>query len=361
MNIFKGDAEFSRFTSELGAQSVLIVSDINTRKYTESIEGMLKLCGKAVCHYCFESEHLVPEINGLSELTETACGFDYLLGVGSGTINDICKYVSYKIDKKYGIFATAPSMDGYVSSVSALYDNGKKVTLPTTIPADVLIDLNVLKNAPIDMIAAGAGDMIGKYTSLLDWRLAHALQGERYDENIAERMKSAVGLCMSRARELTSRSEEAVSVLIDGLILSGIEMQNAGNSRPASGCEHHISHYLEMAGERIHKQFAPHGVQVALGSLAGTLLYGYALSAELDGISAVCDDISALPSVDELISLYKDIGLPTSFAQIGVDGALLSETLENAYTVRERFTVMSFLHSCGELQNAAGKITSILN
>ncbi len=360
MNVFRGEREFAQFAKELQANKVLAVYDVNTRVFSDSVVRALAAAGKRVECYCFEDKHLIPEITHLGELLERAKGYDYIVGVGSGTLNDICKYASFKCDVPYGIYATAPSMDGYVSSVSALYDNGKKVTLPTTIPSDVLIDVEVLKNAPLDMIVAGAGDMIGKYTSLLDWKFAHLLNGESYDTEIVARMEKAVELCISQARELVNRSESAVSSLIEGLILSGIEMQNAGNSRPASGCEHHVSHYLEMAAERMGTHFAPHGVQVALGSLVGNSLYRFALANNLEGISLIADDILAMPTVEELKKLYEDIALPVTFAQIGVDAALLEETIANAYTVRERFTVMSFLKDKGLLKTAAEQIAPTL-
>ncbi len=353
MKIYRGEKEFARFAEELEAKKVLVVCDVNTQAFSGTSIRLLMQNGKEVRTYCFAEEHLLPEITNLTELITLAKDNEYILAVGSGTLNDICKYASFQTGVPYGIFATAPSMDGYVSSVSALYDNGKKVTLPTTIPSDVLIDVEVLKNAPLDMIVAGAGDMIGKYTSLLDWKFAYLLNGEKYDKQIVARMEKAVELCMSQARELINRNESAVSSLIEGLILSGIEMQNAGNSRPASGCEHHVSHYLEMAAERMGTHFAPHGVQVALGSLVGNSLYRYALANKLEGVSCIAEDILELPSIEELKTLYADIGLPVSFAEVGVDKGLLEETIANAYTVRERFTVMSFLKEKGELERAA--------
>ncbi len=360
MRVYRGAQEFAQFAEGIEGEKILIVGDSNTTVFAERIYPALQASNKQVTEYCFEAKHLIPEINALGELLEKAKGYAYILAVGSGTLNDVCKYASFQLGIPYGVFATAPSMDGYVSSVSALYDNGKKVTLPTTIPSDVLIDVEVLKNAPLDMIVAGAGDMIGKYTSLLDWKFAHLLNGEKYDRQIVERMERAVQLCMSQARALVTRSESAVSALIEGLILSGIEMQNAGNSRPASGCEHHVSHYLEMAAERLGAHFAPHGVQVALGSLVGNGLYRYALSKKLEGIALVAEDILELPTVEQLQALYKDVGLPTSFEEVGVDKKLLEETIANAYTVRERFTVMSFLKERGELEKAAALIAEKL-
>ncbi len=360
MTIYRGNSEFASFAAQFPFARVLSVCDRNTARFEAPLARLLTVAGASVRTFLFDREHLIPEIGDLSGLLDATEGYDYILAVGSGTLNDICKYASSKTGIPYGILATAPSMDGYVSSVSALYDGGKKVTLPTTIPTDVLIDVDILKNAPLDMIVAGAGDMIGKYTSLLDWKLGELLCGETRDAAISHRMEQAASLCMSRARDLTARDENAVSTLIEGLILSGVEMQNAGNSRPASGCEHHVSHYLEMAAEKRGTHFAPHGVQVALGTLIGISLYRYALERYPEALAALASDIEALPTVEALQTLYRDIGLPASFSAIGVDKELLCETVANAYTVRERFTVMSFLCERGELGTAARQLAELL-
>lgn len=166
MNIFRGHGEFAAFAESKREQRTLIVSDVNTRCFSLPVLSLLRGVGCRIAEYRFPEKHLVPEIENLSDLQERALDCAYILGVGSGVVNDICKYVSSVTEIPYGILATAPSMDGYVSSVSALYKHGKKVTLPSTVPQDVLIDTEILRNAPLDMIVAGAGDMIGKYTSM---------------------------------------------------------------------------------------------------------------------------------------------------------------------------------------------------
>lgn len=348
MKVYRGSAAIADFALSLGGKKVLAVCDMNTKPFDAPL--MVILGENAAC-FCFEDKALLPEIEKLALLIKAAEKAEYIVGIGSGTINDICKYASVKANVPYGIYATAPSMDGYVSSISALYEGGRKITLPTTIPSDVIIDVPLLKNAPTDMIVAGAGDMVGKYTSLLDWKLAKQLKGESYDADIVARMESAAKLCLSKARALVKHDEAAVEALMEGLILSGIEMQNAGNSRPASGSEHHISHYLEMAAERENTHFAPHGVQVALGSLAANAMYR---AAKLPQLS---EEIKALPDIEDLTALYEAIGLPTRFSQIGVGKDLLYETLQNAYTVRERYTIMTFLHENGKLKEIAKTVT----
>ena len=105
---------------------------------------------------------------------------DLIIGVGSGVINDLCKHVSFKNDLAYYIVATAPSMDGYASVGAALILNGMKITLNARPPKAIIADTSVLKDAPIDMLRAGYGDIIGKYSCLNDWKLSHCVNGEYF-------------------------------------------------------------------------------------------------------------------------------------------------------------------------------------
>ena len=57
-------------------------------------------------------------------------GADALVAVGSGTINDLCKYAAAQDGKPYAVFATAPSMNGYTSKNAAITVDGHKKSLP---------------------------------------------------------------------------------------------------------------------------------------------------------------------------------------------------------------------------------------
>ena len=138
------------------------------------------LRGQVQRYLVFERQgNLVPDERAVSELeaalTEET---DLIVGVGSGVINDLCKYVSWKRGLQYVIVATAPSMDGYASSGAAMITDGMKVTYTTHPPMMIFGDTDVLRHAPEDMIRSGYGDIIGKYSSLNDWQLSHVLNGE---------------------------------------------------------------------------------------------------------------------------------------------------------------------------------------
>ncbi len=192
---------------------------------------------------------------------------DLIVGVGSGVIQDLCKYVSFISGLPYFIAATAPSMDGYASTVAAMIFNNVKVSYETHVPKVILGDVDVLKNAPMEMIVSGYGDILGKFSSLNDWKLSALVNGEYLCEYVYGMTREMLDKTKDLGEKLLARDEEAVRTLTEALVGVGIAMAFAGNSRPASGSEHHMSHFFEVLGIMNREPYFTHGVDVAYSAL----------------------------------------------------------------------------------------------
>ena len=198
---------------------------------------------------------------------------DVIVAVGSGVINDIGKILSNLTGLPYIIVATAPSMDGYASATSSMTRDGLKISLPSR-GADVIVgDTEILKNAPMHMMKSGLGDMLAKYVSICEWRIASLVTGEYYCEEVARLIRRAVKKCVDQAGGLLRREEAAVEAVFEGLVLGGVAMNYAGVSRPASGVEHYISHVLDMRAVAFGTPMELHGIQCAVGTLIAIKLY----------------------------------------------------------------------------------------
>ncbi len=256
-------------------KQLCIVEDIHTSKAAgEMVERLLKEAGLIPQVICFEDDFLIPDEIALAKVvTDMDRNTDLILAVGSGTINDLCKFISYKMKLDYMIIATAPSMDGYASNVAPLITNHAKVTYEASMPKAIIGDLNVLKDAPMNMIAAGVGDVLGKYVCLMDWKLSNCITGEYICQEVIDLVDTAIDKVMQGTEKLLSRDQDAIASIMEGLILSGIGMSYIGNSRPASGSEHHLSHYWEMMALLKGGKIELHGTKVAIGTICGLKLY----------------------------------------------------------------------------------------
>ncbi len=260
---------------QFGAKKAYVLSDRNT--YAAAGEQVCAILQQADIHchsYCFRNEAPEPDEHSVgSAVMHMPSDRDIIVGVGSGVINDIGKILSALSGKPYIIVATAPSMDGYASATSSMTRDGLKISLPSR-GADVILgDSRILCQAPMKLLRAGLGDMLAKYISICEWRIAHLLLGEYYCEEIAQLVRCAVEQCVSHAEGLLRRDPEAVMAVFDGLIIGGVAMNYAGLSRPASGVEHYISHVLDMRAVEFGDKAELHGLQCAVGTVVAAQLY----------------------------------------------------------------------------------------
>ena len=354
------NGDFGRFLTQVKNKSLFVFGDINTFFKATKLLDALK---KNNIHYSekviMEAE-LIPTVDLANDLISQAKNSSYVLAIGSGSINDLGKYVATKLNLNYAIFATAPSMDGYLSKGSALINNGEKITFEVNPPTEMLIDIEVVKNAPEIMIAAGIGDILGKYTALADWQFAHILNSEEIHKEAFKMMNEALTQVIKSFDLIKVKDDLGISLLMDALNTAGIAMKICGNSRPASGSEHHISHYLEMNFIKNNLPIPLHGLKVGLGTLIAIELYrSLDLSwFEKEKHQSITKIISELPESEEIAELLKVFNAPTRFSEIDVDKPLLIDTLRSAYKIRDRFTILTYYNQNNKIDLVIDKLIS---
>lgn len=247
-----------------GFSNILLVCDQNTRRVCgERVDELLTDKINARLTYVSDG-FLIPNEEAVARLEElVSAKTDLIIGVGSGVINDLCKHVSCAHNLPYYIVATAPSMDGYASKGAAMLFDGMKITTNAHVPRAIIADTAVLKNAPLQMLQAGYGDIIGKYSCLNDWRLSHTVNGEPLCDYIYNLTYDTVARVAGIGEKIVLREEKSIAELMRALVIVGVAMAYMGNSRPASGSEHHLSHYFEVTGLLRGEPYFCHGIDVA--------------------------------------------------------------------------------------------------
>ena len=256
-----------------------------TRPYLIADRNTYQAAGKQVCKvldahnipyslYVFSQETIHPNEEAVGSAAmhyDVSC--DMVIGIGSGVINDIGKLISKLTKTPYIIVATAPSMDGYASATSSMDVDGLKTSVPSRCANVIVGDLDVLREAPVQMLISGLGDMLAKYVSICEWRISNLITGEYYCPTVAEYIRKALKKCVDHAEGLLNREEEAVRAVFEGLIIGGVAMNYAGLSRPASGVEHYFSHVWDMRALEFGMPASTHGIQCALGTLYALRIY----------------------------------------------------------------------------------------
>ncbi len=251
-----------------GYQNILLVADTNTYAACGD-EIKTQIGDKLEGEHVFVREGLViPNEEACDEVFEKLTDkTDLIVGVGSGVIQDICKYVSFERKLPYFIVATAPSMDGYASVGAAMIMGGMKVTYTTHVPQVIIGDIDVLKDAPMEMIQSGYGDILGKYSCLNDWKLARVIRDEYFCPHVYGLTMDMLVKVKDLGERLLARDPEAIELLMEAIVGVGVAMALVGNSRPASGSEHHLSHFFEIVGILRDEPYFMHGTDVVYSSI----------------------------------------------------------------------------------------------
>ncbi len=201
------------------------------------------------------------------ELRDTLKPYEAVVAVGSGTVNDLCKYATHLDGRKYCVFATAASMNGYTSSTASMtLDSGLKVSLPAQTPRGFFVDLAVSAKAPAKLAAAGFADCLARSVAQVDWWMSHRMLGTDYWSSPYLIQEEDERILNQKAALLPKGDIPAIASLYRVLTLCGLGISVTGVSNHGSMGEHQISHYIDcFAGDR--HPGSTHGQQVGVASL----------------------------------------------------------------------------------------------
>ena len=267
--------DFIAFCRERGLSRFMLVADTNTYPALGArAEAALRDQGWDVRTAILQGDDIVADgYYVMKTLIAGDAAPRTYVAVGSGTITDISRFISHRSAQKFISLPTAASVDGFTSIGAPVVVDGAKITYLTHGPLAVFADLPTLCAAPRAMIAAGFGDLIAKITSVADWELGRLFWGEPYDPFIAKRSRDAAWAAINRLDSLANAECDGVQTLMEGLIESGFCMLDFGETRPASGAEHHISHLWEMMLLREGRHSVLHGAKVGVAVIISAQRY----------------------------------------------------------------------------------------
>jgi len=361
---------------------LLVVADENTLQASEGILEVLKAGGFQYDLKLYDNLRAA-DMRDVDIITALCQKTDGVLSVGTGSGNDICRLASFRAGKAFAIFATAPSMDGFASNCAPITEHYFKKTIFCHAPSIIIGDTEILAKAPAELKSAGFGDMLAKYIALVDWNIARLTVGEYYCLNVAAITENALQRVVSLADRVTENDPGAAGAVMEALVLTGLAMALTDNTRPASGCEHMVSHFWEIKKLEQGELSDFHGKKVGVATLMIANVYHelaarkkttfHADSTDWDAVYAaygphfeedvravnspnVTEETSAdilrerwpeiretvreiLPPYAELLALMRVAGAATTAEEIGVSPELAAAGLEYHPYLRHRMTL----------------------
>ncbi len=254
---------------------------------------------------------------------------DILIGVGSGVMSDMTKGVATRLGKPFIIFGTAPSMNSYTSITASVTVNNIKLSEWFNPANAVMLDVNILSQAPKAMIHAGVGDLVARTVCNADWKLASLLR-KLYFCPLPYQMTDLPELRYLEAAEGIGRGEPgAIHRLSEAILISGYSMTVLdGETSPSSGGEHILSHFWDLIH---HLRGVPknlHGVQVGVGTLIMLAMYEYIRKID----PATLDPHKLLDTRLSLVEIEAD-----NRAHFGDQAASFNEVVRSKYLPDDKY------------------------
>ncbi len=365
--------------------SPLLICDTNSYKVTEELmEDIYDRCQVLV----LDAEDLEADERAV-EIVENYMeeDIDLVLAVGAGTIHDLSRFVAHQYRIPFVSVPTAASSDGFASTVADMTWNGMKKAVQAEAPLYVFADTDIFAKAPKRLTAAGVSDILGKYIALADWKISSLLTDEYYCAEVVNLETRALRMVKDNLKEIAAGEEDACEKLMYALVLSGLAMQMTGNSRPASGAEHHLVHLWDMEVLNGHLD-ALHGEKVSAGTMVALIEYkkiadairrktckvhthieedreflqstfgkkGVLNAIEKENAPELLDEIStrqfsdalpeimqiidALPAVTDMQEMMNKAGCVSRVRDIGLPGEAVSDSLRLAPYTRRRMSLL---------------------
>lgn len=387
-----------------------VVMDANTADVAGSrVIEALSRAGLGVSTFCFpERSGLLADETSVSRLESALKQVepDSLFSVGSGVITDLTRYLAIQTGRDFVSVPTAASMDGYASGVAVMEFGGMKTSVVANPPVAIFAEPHTIAAAPHDMTRAGIGDLLGKASARTDWVASHVLYGEYLCPEVERSVTDSYLHAATHVAEILEGSPEAVARFLEGLVQSGIAIALVGNSRPASGCEHQVSHFWDLLAANRWRPHEPHGLQVGYATRFAMGLQSYAFGgavsevveprpvgpegdevrslfighdAEVDAVmeqkhqfltehatawpATVADweaargQLAAPTSVFSLVgAALSTAGIPPEPGFLGLDEKTLKKSFRWANRIRPRYTVLDFLEGQGLLGEAIDSV-----
>jgi len=270
--------------------------------------------------------------------------YEAVVGIGGGQTIDATKYAATLTGIPMVSVATNLAHDGICSPVASLRHDKGKGSFGVAMPLAMIVDLDYVRAAPERMVRAGIGDVIANFSAVDDWLLAAEDCGEPVDRLALTLARTAAEALLFQRESI--ESDRFLTVLAEGLVLSGMAMAFAGSSRPASGGDHEILHAIDQ----LFPGTANHGELAGIGAAFCYFLRERFLGERNGRLAEIieCLDRHGLPK------LPGDIGLTEEqFAEAVV---YAPQTRPGRYTILERLNLDhdAALKSVGEYVRSYG-------
>lgn len=303
----QGKGELSKlgeYISVYSNEAVLIIDGFILDNYEEQIRKSCQTENLNIKYERFTGECCKVEIDRIISASKDMKD-RVIVGIGGGKTLDTAKAVAHYTQSPVIIVPTIASTDAPCSALSVIYtEEGEfsEYLFLKSNPDMVIMDTDIIKNAPSRLLVAGMGDALATYFE------ARASVNSNSNSIAGGKVtKSAIALaklCYETLLEDGYKAKEAIenkvctkaveNIIEANTLLSGVGFESGGLAAA------HAIHNGLTAIEETHKYF--HGEKVAFGTLVQLVL-----------------ENESMEEINKVLEFCQSVGLPITLSDIGIN------------------------------------------
>jgi glycerol dehydrogenase len=312
--------QLGEFLKPIGSTPLMVADDLVWGLVGHDIEASLKSAGLPVQREVFHGIPSAKEVDRLVEVVRRT-GSDVAVAVGGGSAIDAVKAAGHLAGIRWANCPTVASTDAPCSALSVIYTEDGEFEEYRFFPRNpdlVLVDSQVVANAPVELLVAGVGD------ALATWLEARATARSNA-KTMAGGLPTLTGTALAQLSwdVLWDNALQAVDAVRDNEVTPAVEkvieantlLSGLGFESGGLAAAHAVHNGLTAVGAT---HGLAHGQKVNIGSVTQLVLEG-APSSE----------------VRDFVEFTTRVGLPTTLTEVG----LRADDLDSLRTVADAATV----------------------
>lgn len=291
------------FTAPLGSTPIIVADDVVWGIVEEQVTASFEAAGLSVVRESFGKYATKAEVERLLAAIEAA-GADVAVGIGGGSTIDAVKAAGHLAGIRWVSAPTVASTDAPTSALSVIYSEEGAFEEYRFFPHNpdlVLVDTQLVANAPVKFLVAGVGDALATWLEARATQRAHAttMAGGLQTETAVALARLSWDLIWENALPAIAAVQDnlvtpAVEKLVEAnTLLSGLGFESGGLAAA------HAIHNGLTAAPQTHG--LTHGQKVNIGSLAQLVLEG-----------------APTEEIRDFIIFTTKVGLPNTLTEIGL-------------------------------------------
>lgn len=335
------------FTTEIGSAPLVVADDIVWELVKDKVTASFASAGLEVRRETSRGLATKVEVDRLVEAIKEAKA-DVVIGIGGGSAIDAVKSAGYLAGIRWVSTPTVASTDAPTSALSVIYTEDGAFEEYRFFPRNpdlVLVDTQLVANAPVRFLVAGVGDALATWLEARATQRAHAttMAGGQQTETAAALARLSWDLIWENALPAISAVRDhlvtpAVEKLVEAnTLLSGLGFESGGLAAA------HAIHNGLTAAPQTHG--LAHGQKVNIGSITQLVLEG-----------------APTQEIRDFIIFTTRVGLPNTLTEIGLkvsDVADLQRVAEAATAEGETMSNMPFPVTAADVVDALRSIEGL--